>query len=226
MKPIYFTFIFFFTSFSPSFSQPKKPTIVESLLPEWNGARRLYRTREDTVDAKINYRDSIDYVMLHFCSVALTNPQNPYDLQKVLQQFKRFGVSSHYIIDRDGTIHHLVPDSMAAYHAGIGYLAGSPECRRNKMNDYSIGIEMLACGTKEELKKLLPPKKKLPKINLKPDEYGFTKAQYQSLDLLLQDILQRYPKIPLNRQHIIGHSEYTNRRTDPGKLFEWSKIGL
>ena len=59
-----------------------------------------------------------------------------------------------------------------------------------------------------------------------PSLLGYTEEQYQSLNRLIKDIQARNPKIKRNRTQILGHDEYTNRKTDPGKLFDWSKIGF
>ena len=59
-----------------------------------------------------------------------------------------------------------------------------------------------------------------------PSLLGYTEEQYQSLNRLIKDILARNPKIKHNRTQILGHDEYTSRKTDPGKLFDWSKIGF
>lgn len=58
-----------------------------------------------------------------------------------------------------------------------------------------------------------------------PNQVGFTEAQYNSLNALLNGIVQRYPQIKKDRNHIIGHDEYSvGRKTGPGSLFNWSKI--
>jgi len=77
------------------------------------------------------------------------------------------------------------------------------------------------------------------KIFMKPEAYaklakehpefiGFTDAQYAALAELLSDILARNPRIKMDRFHIIGHEEWAGRgrRTDPGELFDWTRIGL
>ena len=47
-------------------------------------------------------------------------------------------VSAHYVIDRDGTIYSVVPESKRAWHAGIGYWSGITD-----LNSVSIGIELV-----------------------------------------------------------------------------------
>ena len=53
-------------------------------------------------------------------------------------------VSSHYLIDVDGTIYQLVEEEMCAWHAGISILHGV-----ENVNDYSIGIELVGTGDKK-----------------------------------------------------------------------------
>lgn len=48
---------------------------------------------------------------------------------------RKIGLSYHYIIARDGTVHKLVPTSRVAYHAGKSVGPEGSGC-----NEYSIGI--------------------------------------------------------------------------------------
>ena len=83
---------------------------------------------------------------------------------------------------------------------------------------------MMAIGTKEEMSSILPVAHydSIPQSHI-----GFTEAQYQSLDNLINDIVERYPAIKHDRVHIVGHDEYApDRKSDPGSLFDWSKIGF
>lgn len=52
---------------------------------------------------------------------------------------------------------------------------------------------------------------------------GFTDEQYESLIALLSDICQRW-SVPIDREHIIGHSEYSPLKTAPGELFDWDRV--
>ena len=47
-------------------------------------------------------------------------------------------VSAHYLVDRDGTITHLVHESDEAWHAGESIWNGVPN-----VNDFSVGIELV-----------------------------------------------------------------------------------
>ncbi len=166
---------------------------------------------------------AVEYVMLHFCSNAVKKPTNPYVLEDVLGVFRTYGVSAHYIIDRSGKIYQLVDEKRSAYHAGKGKLPDSPH-HENALNSRSIGIEILGIGSQTDMKMFMSTTH-YAKI---PEELrGFTDAQYKALNELLDDLLKRYPKIKKDRQHIVGHDEYApGRRSDPGELFDWNKIGL
>lgn len=58
--------------------------------------------------------------------------------RKELQNASQLNVSAHYLIDRDGTIYHLMPDTLLARHViGLNYCA--------------IGIENVGDGSKNPL---------------------------------------------------------------------------
>lgn len=69
---------------------------------------------------------------------------------------------------------------------------------RDNCNDFSIGIELEGC-----------------------DSQPFAFAQYETLEALLPAIVQHYPV-----SNWAGHSDIApQRKTDPGKHFEWERIG-
>ncbi len=165
----------------------------------------------------------ITHLVLHFCSDAVQNPQNPHNVERIIEIFEQYKVSAHYLIDRQGNIYEFVPESRMAHHAGKGTMPFAPHYV-NSLNIRAIGIEMLAVGSENDMKKFMIPSH-YRKIDQK--DIGFTESQYSSLKKLVDDILKRNPKIERNRKHIIGHQEYAPaRRSDPGELFDWSKIGL
>lgn len=164
----------------------------------------------------------ISHVMLHFISNVSENPQNPYQIENLNEIYTEYGVSAHYMIDRDGSIYKLVPENRVAYHAGTGVLPYFPDYE-DKLNDYSIGIEMLGIGTKEEMATFIDED---TYDSIDSSFIGFTDVQYESLTSLLETLHERYPDIKRNRKHVIGHDEYaTGRKSDPGTLFDWSRIG-
>ncbi|MPM10724.1 hypothetical protein SDC9_57058 [bioreactor metagenome] len=160
------------------------------------------------------------HIVLHFISNAYNNQKNPYEINDIYSILKEYELSSHYVIGRDGEIYLFTPENRVAYHAGSGELSNYPKYE-NKLNNYSIGIEILAMGTKEEMIPIITAER----FNLiDPSLLGYTDPQYESLNLLIDDILNRHVFIQKDREHIIGHDEYNPEKTDPGSLFDWSKI--
>jgi N-acetyl-anhydromuramyl-L-alanine amidase AmpD len=165
----------------------------------------------------------ISHVMIHYISNASNKPYSPYELDDVFLLFKQYGVSSHYLIDREGDIFQLVPEERVAFHAGKGSLSNFPNYT-DKLNEFSIGIELLAIGTKEEMLSSIDGN---TYGSIESTFIGFTPKQYESLNILLEDIFKKNLHIKRDRLHIIGHSEYApERKNDPGTLFDWSKISV
>ncbi len=161
----------------------------------------------------------IEYIVLHFTSNVVNNINEPYSVDAVKQIFEQSEISTHYIIDRDGQIKCFIPENYAAWHAGVGTFAND-EKYTNKMNKYSIGIEMLAIGSYNDMKQYMT-KADYDKID--KSLIGFTDEQYASLKELLKDICQRY-LITYDKAHIIGHNEFNPQKSDPGELFDWDKL--
>lgn len=107
-------------------------------------------------------------------------------------------VSAHYMIDTDGTVTSLVPETKRAWHAGKSYWRGVTD-----INSASVGIELVNPG----------------------HEWGyepFTDDQMVALMPLMADILDRYD-IP--RANVVGHSDIAPaRKMDPGELFDWQRL--
>jgi N-acetylmuramoyl-L-alanine amidase len=105
-------------------------------------------------------------------------------------------VSSHYVVDEDGTVYALVDEALRAYHAGISFWRGARE-----LNGRSVGIEIVNLG----------------------HEWGyraFPEAQMLAVRDLCHGILARHP-IPA--RNVVGHSDIApNRKQDPGELFPWA----
>jgi N-acetylmuramoyl-L-alanine amidase len=160
-----------------------------------------------------------EYVMVHFCSAVVDHRDDPYNMEYVRQTFIDADVSIHYIIGRDGTVYCYVPEDRTAWHAGVGQWLND-EKYTNKMNMYSIGIELVGMGSAEDMSLYMTTKEYKA---LDPSLLGFTDAQYTALKALVEDICQRN-EIPMDREHVIGHEEYNPKKNDPGDLFDWSRI--
>ena len=84
-----------------------------------------------------------EFVMIHFTSAVVLSKEDPYNEELVRGIFTDYEVSVHYIIDRNGKIECYVPEELVAYHAGRGEW-NNDEKYTNKLNDYAIGIEIMA----------------------------------------------------------------------------------
>ncbi|GLO65293.1 N-acetylmuramoyl-L-alanine amidase [Oceanobacillus kimchii] len=181
-------------------------TIIDMYLPEENSEPR---------------KTLITHVMLHFSSNVLKKPEDPFHVEDIYELFRDYGLSAHYVIDRTGQIYRFVSEERIAYHAGEGKIEGILKYENN-LNPYSIGIELLAIGTKEEM---LPMLSAEHYDTISSKHVGYTDEQYEALQDLLINISTRQHKLKLDRNHIIGHQEYApERKTDPGALFDWERL--
>ena len=160
-----------------------------------------------------------EFVMLHFSSAVVLSKDDPYNMETIRSIYTDYKVSAHYVIDREGKIYCFIPEDRLAWHAGTGTWKDDAKYK-NKMNDYAIGIEMLAIGSKSDMTQYLSSSA-YDKID--PSLIGYTDAQYASLKLLVEDICQRN-SIPMTREHVIGHQDYSSKKSDPGELFDWSRL--
>lgn len=104
-------------------------------------------------------------------------------------------VSSHYVVEEDGTVFRLVPEERRAWHAGVSYWRG-----HEALNGRSIGIEIVNPG----------------------HEFGyrpFPALQMAAVCDLCLEILARHP-IPA--RNVVAHSDVApDRKEDPGEFFDW-----
>ena len=107
-------------------------------------------------------------------------------------------VSSHYMVEEDGTVYRLVPEERRAWHAGISFWRGE-----ENLNSVSIGIEIVNPG----------------------HEFGyrpFPDRQIEKVIALIDDIRVRWI---ITDQNIVGHSDVApGRKDDPGELFPWQRL--
>ena len=123
------------------------------------------------------------------------------DFAQSLQTLTRGDVSSHYLVDRDGTIYGLVPEPRRAWHAGPSFWQGA-----TPLNPSSIGIEIVSVA---------------PGL-AEATESGFPPEQIHAVTKLVADIAKRHEIRP---DRIVGHGEVQpDTRSDPGRLFPWREL--
>ncbi len=189
-------------SVPPAAQRPPEPVILEALLP----VEQYSSDREE----------SISHVVLHFMSALVTNPADPLTIWRAAAlPCWTAAYRPDYIIDREGSIHRLIPEERAAWHAGKGTWQRDGRYT-NRMNQYAIGIELLGMGTEEKMSLYVTPAEYAA---LDPGWIGFTDAQYASLRLFAR----RYP-LPLSG-HTAGPVAYSRSRgvqsleKRPGRAF-------
>lgn len=128
------------------------------------------------------------YVEQFFCN-QLDPAVHPY-----FEEICGLQVSAHFLIRRTGELLQFVPTHLRAWHAGQSRFGD-----RDKVNDFSIGIELE--GT---------------------DDTAFTDLQYDVLTNLSVTLMSAIPGIPLS--NVVGHSDIApGRKTDPGESFDWAR---
>ncbi len=133
---------------------------------------------------------AVDTVVLHSSYNALGG--DAYSVERTIEEYEQYGVGAHYLIDRSGTVYRLIDEANIAYHAGSSKM---PDGRKN-VNDFSIGIEIIAT-----------------------EDSGYTDKQYTAVNALIADIKTRR-----TIKHVVGHGDIApGRKTDPWK-FDWKKL--
>ena len=107
-------------------------------------------------------------------------------------------VSSHYVVDEDGTVYRLVDEGKRAWHAGESFWGGTKD-----LNTHSIGIEIVNPG----------------------HEFGYRPFPVRQMDAVIalcRDILSRHDIPP---HQVLAHSDVAPaRKEDPGELFDWKLL--
>lgn len=133
------------------------------------------------------------------------------DFANSLRLLTQGEVSAHYLIPEQPPLSagrpvawQLVPESQAAWHAGISYWRGAVQ-----LNSVSIGIELENEGYRCAL---------LGECRWAP----YSPEQVTLLTHLARDILQRHQIAP---QNVVAHSDIApQRKVDPGPLFPWKAL--
>jgi N-acetylmuramoyl-L-alanine amidase len=134
----------------------------------------------------------IDMVILHY-----TGTKTAREAVERLRD-PAAGVSSHYVVDEDGSVLRLVAEARRAHHAGASYWRG-----QQALNNRSIGLEIVNPGHALGYR-------------------DFPVLQLVSVCDLCLEILSRHD-VPA--RNIVGHSDVApDRRDDPGEKFDWEGL--
>jgi AmpD protein len=116
----------------------------------------------------------------------------PAEIHPYFAEVCSLRVSSHLVVQRDGTVSQYVRFTDRAWHAGVSVYEGREAC-----NDFSVGVELEGTDTLE-----------------------YEPVQYRALAEAVAALCAAYPR--LSSQRMAGHSDISpGRKTDPGPAFDW-----
>ena len=132
---------------------------------------------------------SVDMLILHY--TGMRTAQEAIDrLRDPVAQ-----VSSHYVVDEDGTVLRLVPEEKRAWHAGVSHWRG-----HIALNARSIGIEIVNPG----------------------HEWGYRSFPVLQMAAVCDLCLVILARHAIPARNIVAHSDIApDRKEDPGELFDW-----
>ncbi len=107
-------------------------------------------------------------------------------------------VSSHYVVDEDGTVLRLVPEDRRAWHAGVSHWRGNAA-----LNARSIGIEIVNPG----------------------HEFGYRDFPVLQLAAVCDLCLSILTRHDIPARNVVAHSDVApDRKEDPGERFDWRAL--
>ncbi|MCR6633019.1 MAG: N-acetylmuramoyl-L-alanine amidase [Magnetospirillum sp.] len=149
-------------------------------------------TRHHSPNSDVRKGGRVDMLVLHYTGMRTGEEA----LARLLNPDAK--VSAHYVVDEDGAVHALVPESRRAWHAGISAWRGEGD-----VNSRSIGIEIVNPG----------------------HEFGYRPFPEVQIDAVIRLCLGVLARHPIPARNVVGHSDVApTRKQDPGELFSWSRL--
>ncbi len=169
-------------------NQPEsKPTVVE---PKFTG---LFIEQGPGSLGSEPRKEPVTCLILHHTAGSL-----PSSLEILQGKDPKHKVGVHYVVTDEPKprVIRMVPENLAAYHAGK-----SAWGKLTSLNQNSIGIEI---------------------INYDGNVYPYSDAQADIIFALCEDIIRRHDIKPWN---VLAHSDIAvGRKVDPGSKFPWAKL--
>jgi N-acetylmuramoyl-L-alanine amidase len=107
-------------------------------------------------------------------------------------------VSSHYVVNEDGTVFRLVAEDRRAWHAGASHWRG-----HTALNARSIGIEIVNPG----------------------HEWGYRDFPVLQLAAVCDLCLTILARHDIPQRNVVAHSDVApDRKSDPGERFDWRAL--
>jgi N-acetylmuramoyl-L-alanine amidase len=131
----------------------------------------------------------VDMLILHYTGM----PSAQEAIDRLRDPAAR--VSSHYVVDEDGSVLRLVPEERRAWHAGVSYWRGNTE-----LNGRSLGIEIVNPG----------------------HEWGYRDFPALQMAVVCDLCLAILSRHAIPARNIVAHSDVApDRKEDPGEKFDW-----
>lgn len=131
--------------------------------------------------------EKIKTLVIHCCA---------FDAVGMIEVLRQRNLSSHYVIDEQGKIFHLVSEKKRAWHAGV-----SRWRNMESLNSCSVGIELCTSSMGQQ---------------------PYSPKQINALLGLAKQIISHY-QIPL--YNVVAHSDIApTRKPDPGIAFPWQYL--
>ena len=172
----------------------------------WRPWKDAFKRAEITYDGK-----NIKFIVLHYTA----HPTR----DTVPEAFKQKGLSSHFLVDSDGTcVNYVDPYKGIAYHAGTSFFAGY-----SRLDYWSIGIEHTGLGhtpTQQCDKHGQPlPGHVVPGSNVY--RYNFPEEQFVTSCELTKGLQEKF-KIPGYR--VVTHADIaSDRESDIGPMWNYKR---
>ena len=138
-------------------------------------------------------KEPVTFLILHHTAGSL-----PSSLDVLQGKDPKHKVGVHYVVTDEPKprVIRMVPENLAAYHAGK-----SAWGKLTNLNQNSIGIEV---------------------VNYDGNVYPYSEAQAEVLFALCDEIIRRHDIKPWN---VLAHSDIAvGRKVDPGLKFPWAKL--
>ena len=157
----------------------------------------ITKVKSPNFSKKLRNFKSINFLIIHYTGMQSKRES----IERLIS--KKYKVSCHYLIDRQGWITRILEDNQIAWHAGK-----SKWKNLINLNNNSIGIELVNKGHK----------------------LGYQKFSEKQILSLIKLCLKLKKKYKIKKTCTLGHSDIAPlRKIDPGEKFPWkilSKKGL
>ena len=176
---------------------------------KWNEAYDRWKDHLKPKTFEQYDKEKFQFIVLHYTAGT--------SLKSAIDTYNERGVSAHFAINTDGIRYITVdPKKYISFHAGSSYFAG-----KTSLNFWSIGIEHVNPGVREEYKKYDGFLEPIQLNGSKCYWYPFSEEQFQSSVTLTRELQESY-KIP--GWNVVTHADIApSRKIDIGPMWDYKR---